>query len=128
GVADASSQRPKRAYLHFQDTQRFVPDYRDAARLADKAYEKGLTRVVVVPFSTASGGVSMGRDVAAEWRDGLAQRLAPPDAHFTRVLGSAEVEEQMSVPQPGRLTRQDALTLARKAGPQRAARGTNRRA
>ena len=124
GVADASSQRPKRAYLHFQDAHRFVPDYRDAARLADKAYEKGLTRVVVVPFSTASGGVSMGRDVAAEWRDGLAQRLAPPDAHFTRVLGSAEVEEQMSVSQLGRLTRQDALSLARKAGAQRVVWGS----
>ena len=61
--------------------------------LADKAYEKALTRVVVAPFSGASGNVSMGRDVAAAWRDGLAQRLSPPAAQFTRVLGSAEIED-----------------------------------
>ena len=54
GVADAASHRPKRAYLHFQDAQRFVTDYRDAARLADKAYEKALTRVVVVRISFSS--------------------------------------------------------------------------
>ncbi len=124
GVADAAARRPKRAYLHFQDVQRFVADYRDAARLSDKAYEKALTRVVVVPFSSAGGDVSMGRDVAAEWRDGLAQRLAPPDAHFTRVLGSAEVEGQMSVAQLGHLTREDAIDLARRAGAQRVVWGS----
>ena len=124
GLSDAASRRPKRAYLPFQDAQRFVPDYRDAARLADKAYDKAVTRVVVVPFATASGSVSMGRDVAAEWRDGLAQRLAPPDAHITRVLGSAEVEEQMSVSQLGRLTREDAIALARKAGAERVVWGS----
>ncbi len=124
GTADLASRRPKRAYLHFADAQRFVPDYRDAARLADKAYEKALTRVVIAPFSAASGNVSLGREVASEWRDGLAQRLAPPDAHFTRILGSAEIEQQMSVSQLGRLTREEAVSLARKAGAERVVWGS----
>ena len=124
GIADAASRRPKRAYLHFSEAQRFVADYRDAARLADKAFEKALTRVVVVPFSTSSGNVSMGRDVAAEWRDGLAQRLAPPDAHFTRILGSAEIEGQMTVAQLGRMTREDAVSLARLARAERVVWGS----
>jgi hypothetical protein len=124
GLADASAKRPKRAYLHFTDAQRFVADYRDAARLADKAYDKGMTRVIVVPFSTASGDFAMGRDVAAQWRDALAQRLNPPDAHFTRVLGSAEVEQQMSVAQLDHLSREDALALARKTGADRVVWGS----
>jgi hypothetical protein len=123
-LADAAAHRPKRAYLHFTDAQRFVPDYRDAARLEDKAYEKALTRVVVMPFASASGDIAMGRDVAAGWRDGLAKRLAPPDAHFTRVLGSAEVEQQMSVAQLDHLSREDAIAVARKAGADRVVWGS----
>ena len=124
GVADLAARRPKRAWLRFSDAQRFVAEYRDAVRLADKAYEKALTRVVVVPFSTSSGNAAMGRDVAAEWRDRLATRLNPPDANFTRILGSAEIEQQMSVSQLGRLTREDAVTLARRAGAERVVWGS----
>jgi hypothetical protein len=124
GLADAAARRPKRAYLHFTDAQRFVADYRDAARLADKAYDKAVTHVVVLPFSTASGDFSMGREVAAEWRDGLARRMAPPDAYFTRVLGGSEVEQQMSVAQLDHLSREDALSLARKAGAERVVLGS----
>ena len=119
GVEDLASRRPKQAYLRFSDAQRFVPDFRDAARLADKAHEKALTRLAVVPFFVASGSLSLGRDVAAEWRDNLAQHLVPPDAYFTNVLGSAAVEQQMNVSQLNRLSRQDAVSLARKAGADR---------
>lgn len=124
GVADLASKRPKRAYLRLADAQRFVPDYRDATRLADKAYEKAVTHVVVLPFSAASGNATLGREVAAEWRDGLARRLEPPDATFTRILGSAEVEQQMSVAQLGRLSREDALAIGRKAGAERVVWGS----
>jgi len=124
GLADATARRPKRAYLHFTDAQRFVADYRDAARLADKAYDKAVTRVMIVPFSSAGGDFSMGRDVAAEWRDGLARRMTPPDANFTRVLGGSEVEQQMTVAQLDRMSREDALALARKAGAERVVWGS----
>src|SRR6266571_5073329 len=40
GVTDLASRRPKRAWLNLADAQRFVPDYRNAASLADRAYEK----------------------------------------------------------------------------------------
>jgi len=124
GLADLASRRPKRAWLSFADAQRFVPDYRDVARVADQAFEKALTRVVLVPFSSASGNVSLGRDVAAEWRDGLARDLNPPDAQFTRILGSAAVEQQMSVSQLGHLSRAEAIRLGRKAGAERVVWGS----
>jgi hypothetical protein len=124
GLADAAAKRPKRAYLHFNDAQHFVADYRDAARLADKAFDKAVTRVMIVPFATASGDFTMGREVAAEWRDGLTRRMAPPDAYFTRVLGGSEVEQQMTVSQLDRMSREDALALARKAGAERVVWGS----
>ena len=124
GVADLASHRPKRAYLHFDDAQRFVRDYRDASKLADRAYEKAVTRVAFVPFFSATVNPSLGREVAAAWRDDLAQHLAPPDCHFTRILGSAAVEQQMSVAQLGHLSREEAVSLARKAGAERVVWGS----
>lgn len=119
GVADLASRRPKRAWLQFADAQRFVPEYRDVVMLANRAYEQALTRVAFVPLSAASGNASLGRDVAATWRDDLARRLAPPNAHFTRILGSASVEQQMNVSQLGRMSRVEAIRLGRKTGAER---------
>jgi hypothetical protein len=124
GVADLGSQRPKRAWFHFADVQRFVPDYREVARLSDRASEKAMTRVAFVPLAAASGTEELGRDVAAAWRDDLAQRLVPPNARFTRVLGSAAVEQQMRLSQLGRMSREDAVRLGRKAGAERVVWGS----
>src|SRR5438046_5149375 len=63
GLTARDSHRPKAAYLHFADAERFVPDYRDAARLADQAWSKALTRVALVPFRTGSD-VAIGREAA----------------------------------------------------------------
>src|SRR6267378_876029 len=84
-VADLGSRRPKKAFLGFEDVQRFIPDYRDVAKLSDRAYQKGLMRIAFVPF--AGGNPTLCRDVAASWRDDLAQRMVPPDVQFTRILG-----------------------------------------
>ena len=123
-VADMAAKRPKRAYLGFADAQRYVADYRDANRLADKAFERALTRVAILPFAASSGDPSFGRDVADAWRDGLAGQLAPPDAHFTRIVGGSDVEAQMNVAQLGRLSRADAIAIGRKAGAQRVVWGS----
>lgn len=124
GVTDLGTKRPKRAYLRLEDAQRFVPDYRDAAKLADQAYAKAVTRVAFVPFFAASGNRSLGRDVAAGWRDDLAQQLAAPNAHFTRILSSDAIEQQMTVAQLGRLSRADAIAFGRKAGAERVVWGS----
>jgi hypothetical protein len=124
GVADLSSSRPKRAYLHFMDVQRFVPGYRDVAKLADRSYAKAVTRVAFVPFASSSDNAALGRDVAAAWRDDVAEHFGPTSAHFTRVLGSAAIEQQMNVSQLGRLSREDAIALARKAGAERVVWGS----
>jgi len=124
GAADMGSRRPKSAYLHFTAAERFVPAYRDAARLAERAYEKALTRVAFVPFQSPSGHAALGREVADSWRDDLAQHLAPPDTRFTRVLGKEAVEQVMSVSQLGHVSREEAVRLGRKAGAQRVVWGT----
>src|SRR5262245_17533737 len=45
GLQALDASRAKKAYLLFADCERFVPEYRDAARLAERAYSKALTRV-----------------------------------------------------------------------------------
>lgn len=124
GHADLAAKRPKRAYFAFHDAQRYVADYRDAARLADKAREKAFARVAIVQLSGASSQAMMGRDVAAAWRDDLAERLSPPEANFTSILGSAAIEQQMSLGQLGRIARADAIRMGAKAGAQRVVWGS----
>ncbi len=119
GAAAMAAKRPKRAWLHFTDTGRFVPGYRDVTARAERAYEKALTRIAFVPFTAAAGQASLGREVAAGWRDELARRMAPPEAHFTRILGNQAVEHTMTVSQLGRTSRQEALRLGREAGADR---------
>jgi hypothetical protein len=119
GVAALASSRPKRAYIEFSDVARFLPDYKDVTKQLDKAYLKALTRVAFVPFSAGSGNAALGRDVASSWRDDAAAQFGPTVAHFTRILGSAEIEQQMNVAQLDHLTRDGAIALARKAGAER---------
>jgi hypothetical protein len=112
-----AAHRPKAACAQFHETERYVQGYRDVARLSASAYEKALTRVAVLPFS--SGEPGFGREVSERWRDALAQELAPPAAQFTRILGADAVTSRMSVAQLGRLSREEAVKLGRKSGAQR---------
>ncbi len=124
GTTDLEARRPKRAYLHFTECERFSPGYRDAARLASRAYEKALTRVAVLPLRAPSGDAAMGREVAAGWRDELARRMGPPQAQFTRILGGDPVESAMTVAQLSGLSRAEALRIGRKAGAERVVWGS----
>jgi hypothetical protein len=124
GKASLESRRPKKAHAHFADVERFVPGYRDAAKLGDRAYEKGITRVAFVPFRSSSRDVTLGREVSARWRDDIGRDLAPPIAQFTRFLGLEAVEAKMTVAQLGSISRADAVRLGRKAGADRVVWGS----
>lgn len=117
-----AAHRPKAAFVRFHETERYVPAYRDVAKLSAKAYEKALTRVAVMPFT--SGEPGFGREVSERWRDALAQEMAPPSAQFTRILGADAVTSRMNVAQLGRLSREEAVRLGRKSGAQRIVTGT----
>jgi len=124
GAAAMAARRPKAAYDHFFTAERFVSGFRDAAKLADRAYEKALTRVAFVPLAGSPGNSGLGREVATTWRDELARQMAPPQARFTRILGGEAIEQVMNVSQLGRVSRDDAVRLGRKAGAQRVVWGT----
>src|SRR5262245_7110051 len=47
-----AAHRPKAAFTRFHETERYVPGYRDVAKLSASAYEKALTRVAVMPFTS----------------------------------------------------------------------------
>lgn len=112
-----SAKRPKAAFTQFHETERYVPGFRDVAKLSAAAYERALTRVAVMPF--ASGEPGFGREVSDRWRDALAQELAQPSTQFTRILGADAVVSRMSVSQLGRLSREEAVKIGRKSGAQR---------
>jgi hypothetical protein len=114
-AASNAAKRPKRAWREWLEAERFVQPYRDAAALAEKARQKALTRVAIVPF--ACDDPTLGRDVATAWRDEIGQRMAPPTASFTRILGAEAVESAVSLAQLGRLTRAEALRAGRDAAP-----------
>lgn len=119
-----SAMRPKLAYDRFMECGRFEDPWRDAAKLADAAYEKALTRVAVMPVTCAWGDVGVGQDVADHWRDAAMHEVAAPQARFTRVLGADAIDSRMTVAQLAHLSRADAVKLARKAGAQRVVLGS----
>jgi len=118
-TAALQGSRPKQAWVGLQEVQRYVPGYRDAARLSAKAYEQALTRVAVVPFGVASPRGTLGRDVSDSWRDGLSQAVAPPAARFTRVLLGGDVARAMTVSELDQPSREKAVRVAGRAGAER---------
>jgi len=122
-VQARAAHRPKAAFDHFHECERFVTHYRDAAQNADRCYELALSRVAVLPFSSG-GDASFGREVSDRWRDALAKEMTPPQARFTRILGADAVTSRMSVAQLGRLSRDEAVRLGRKSGADRVVWGS----
>ena len=124
GKQALAAHRPKLAFDAFHDSERFLAGYRDAAHLADGAFEQALTRVAVLPFAYAGKDAGFGREVGDQWRDALMQALAPPHARFTRVLGADAVDARMTVAQLGHVSREEAVRIGRKSGAQRVVWGS----
>ena len=124
GVAALGTGRPKRACLHFDDVRRFVRDYRDVAALADRAYERAATTLSFVPLRVMSGPAAMGRDVSASWRGDVVERMGAPGGYFTKIQPVEDVERLLSLPDLGRVSRDEAIRVGRRAGADRVVWGT----
>ena len=122
GVAANQAKRPKQACIAFRACERFVTPYRDAAKLADRAYEKAVTKVAVVPFRSMGRDYPAGMEIAEAWRTDLSQAMA--SAEFTRVMGGDDIERTMTLSQLDGMTRDEAIKLARKAGADRVVWGS----
>src|ERR1044072_76878 len=119
GKQALAAHRPKAAFDGFHESERFLAGYRDASRLADGAYAQPLTRIAVLAFACAGSNDGSGREIGDQWRDALADALAPPHARFTRVLGADAVAGEMTVSQLGRVSARGAVRIGRKSGAQR---------
>jgi hypothetical protein len=113
------SGRPKKAYAEFTEAERFVGDYRDVSRRADRALGQAITNVAVVPFRARSAEPSFGMQVAQAWRDDLIQELAPPTARFTRILGGDTIERSMTLSELEDVSREEAVRIGRQMGAHR---------
>lgn len=118
------SGRPKKAYAEYTEAERFVSDYRDVAKRADRALGQALTNVAVVPFRARSAETSLGVQVAQAWRDNLVESLAPPAARFTRILGGDAIERTMTLSELEDVTREEAIRLGREMGAHRVVWGS----
>jgi hypothetical protein len=118
-----AAHRPKAAFAHFHEIEHFVSNYKDAVQQADRTYQQALTDVAVLPFASGSDP-GFGTEVSQRWRDALAKDMAPPQAQFTRIMGADAITSRMSVAQLGRLSREDAVKLGRKAGAERVVWGS----
>ena len=123
GKAARAAHRPKAAFANFHETERYVIGYKDSQALANAMYEQAVTRVAVLPFTSGGTGLS-GREVSERWRDALAQHMSPPNAQFTRIMGTDAISNRMTVSQLSGLSREEALKLGRKSGAQRIVWGT----
>ena len=124
GLADLGTGRPKRAYLHFSDVRRFARDYRDVAAMMDRALERATTRLAFVPLRVTSGPAAMGRDVSASWRGDVVERMGAPGDHFTHVQPIEDIERLLTLPDLGRVSREEAVRVGRRAGADRVVWGT----
>jgi hypothetical protein len=66
----------------------------------------------------------MGRDLAEHFHEQLARRMDAKEFRFTRLVPPSEAYERMTVSQLGRLTREDAVSLARDLGVHRVVWGS----
>ncbi|MFN8588656.1 MAG: hypothetical protein U0704_12755 [Candidatus Eisenbacteria bacterium] len=117
GVTALAAKRPKRAWWEWNECERFVSPWRDASTLAERAYQKGLAHVALLPLN--AGDPEMGREVATLWRDALAPRLGTQETPFTRMLGADAAEKGIRLAQLGRISRADAARLGRENGAER---------
>jgi hypothetical protein len=123
GVEAMKERRPKRAYHHFADAERFWAGHRDAAQRAARALEAATTHLAIVPLATPPGSPTLGHDVAASWRGDVVEALEPGTT-FTRVLPLEAVERSLRVSDLRHLDREDAVRIGREAGADRIVWGT----
>jgi hypothetical protein len=123
GAEAMKTKRPKKAYSCFLEAERFLPNFRDAAKRADAALDEALTRVAVVPLRSNRGDVQLGRDIAAAWSGSLVEHM-PAGNYFTRILPVDDVERELRVSDLGHTSRDDAIRLGRLAGADRVVWGS----
>ncbi len=119
GTAALDAGRPKAAVDAFAGVERFVPGYADVARLAQRASDRALTRVAILPLRGTSSQAALGRQVADAWRSAIARRLDERRARFTRVVPAVEIERTMTLDELGRLSREEAIRIGRRLGARR---------
>lgn len=116
GEAALDERRPKAALVEFLEVERFVPDYRDVARLVQRATDRARTRVALLPLRGTSAQVALGREVADAWQRGLTKALADRHVRFTQMVPVGEIERAMTVAELGRVSREDAIRIGRQVG------------
>jgi hypothetical protein len=125
GTRSLASDYPKRAYAELTEAKRFAPGDGEVAAELDRAWERAITRIAVLPFNDEISSPELTRQVSAEvFRQMQYQLGAAKRFKFTRLIGADEVNRHLTVAQAGRLSREDAVDLGRAVGAQRVVFGS----
>jgi hypothetical protein len=115
GDEQMSAGYPKAAHGQFLAARRFDPDSKEIDARLRQSYDAAVDRVLVAPVSVEIR-TPIDREALSEQMYEALASYTESDLQFTELLGRGEAWEEMLSMPPGRLTRDRAIRIARKAG------------
>jgi hypothetical protein len=125
GLDALTARRPRAAVSAFTSARQYVPDFEDVVARLAQARAEATVRVAVFPFADRIGVPGLSREMADTIQHELDRRM-PGEMEFTRLVGAAEIDGQMTVAESRNLRREDAIALGARIGADWIVTGTYR--
>jgi len=110
--------RPKQAYDHYTSASRFAPANPRLDPLLHDSYEAAVTRIAILPFENQTGSPTLTRAFTDHAIDEITRHMRSRDFRFTRIVPASDLANAATVAEWNRLTPDDALHIAARAGAQ----------
>ncbi len=115
GRADFAAKQPKQAWRDFGTCLTYVPQYQDAEKRQQDAWNAARTRVALLPFAD---GIQV-RGLSEEIADQVGTQVTGHAGQafvFTEIVPTGQVLEQISMAQAGRVSAESAVAIGRRIG------------
>jgi tetratricopeptide (TPR) repeat protein len=116
GARSLAADFPKRAYAELSEAKRFAPGDGDVTAELDRAWERAITRIAILPFNDDVSAPELTRQLSDEVFQQMQYQLTAKRFKYTRLIGQDQVNQRLTVAQAGRLTREEAVSLGRALG------------
>jgi len=119
GRDDLENGRPKRAYDEFTRAHSYDASYRDLDRRIEQAYDEARPRVALVPFANQTDLAVLSKEFSDRAYQEVAWRVTREGFRFTAMLPREEVYAVVPVSLLDRMSRREAVRIARQLGADR---------
>lgn len=116
GARSLAADFPKRAYAELSEAKRFAPADADVAAELDRAWQRAITTIAILPFNDDVSAPELTRQLSDEIFQQMQYQLGAKRFKFTRLIGQDQLNQRLTVAQAGRLTREEAVSLGRALG------------